>query len=158
MSDPVFFRREVTPTLADIIAWTGAKAPEGFDLATAITDLCPLEQGAPGSLVFLDNPKYAGALEQTRASACLLSARQAARAPAHVAPLVVAEPYKAFALVSGRMYPAGLRPQSAFGASGVSPGSFVHPEARLEAGVVVDPGAVIGPRAQIGGQIERGEP
>jgi UDP-3-O-[3-hydroxymyristoyl] glucosamine N-acyltransferase len=26
----------------------------------------------------------------------------------------------------------------------------VHPEARLEAGVVVDPGAVIGPRAQIG--------
>jgi UDP-3-O-[3-hydroxymyristoyl] glucosamine N-acyltransferase len=150
MSDPVFFRREVTPTLADIIAWTGAKAPEGFDLTSAITDLCPLEQGAPGSLVFLDNPKYAGALEQTRASACLLSARHAARAPAHVAPLVVAEPYKAFALVSGRMYPSGLRPQSAFGASGVSPGSFVHPEARLEAGVVVDPGAVIGPRAQIG--------
>lgn len=150
MSDPVFFRREVTPTLADIVAWTGAAAPEGFDLTVAITDLCPLEQGAPGSLVFLDNPKYAGALEQTRASACLLSARHAARAPAHVAPLVVAEPYKAFALVSGRMYPSGQRPQSVFGASGVSPGSFVHPEARLEAGVIVDPGAVIGPRAQIG--------
>lgn len=150
MSEPVFFRREVSPTLGDIVAWTGAKAPEDADLSTVITDLRPLEQGAPGSLVFLDNPKYVSALEQTRASACLLSARHAARAPAHVVPLIAAEPYKAFALVSGRMFPSGLRPQSTFGASGVSPGSFVHPDARLEAGVIVDPGAVIGPRAQIG--------
>jgi UDP-3-O-[3-hydroxymyristoyl] glucosamine N-acyltransferase len=43
-----------------------------------------------------------------------------------------------------------MRPQSLFGAKGVSAGSFVHPDARLEQGVVVDPGAIIGPGAEIG--------
>jgi UDP-3-O-[3-hydroxymyristoyl] glucosamine N-acyltransferase len=54
------------------------------------------------------------------------------------------------AAVVGRMYPDALRPPSFFGATGVSPGSFVHPDARLEAGVVVDPGAVIGQGASVG--------
>jgi UDP-3-O-[3-hydroxymyristoyl] glucosamine N-acyltransferase len=37
-----------------------------------------------------------------------------------------------------------------FAATGVSPGSFIHPTARLEHGVVVDPSAVVGPGAEIG--------
>jgi UDP-3-O-[3-hydroxymyristoyl] glucosamine N-acyltransferase len=37
-----------------------------------------------------------------------------------------------------------------FGATGVSPGAFVHPDAVLEVDVIVDPGAVIGPCAEIG--------
>ena len=43
-----------------------------------------------------------------------------------------------------------MRPESSFAAAGISPGSFVHPSARLEHGVRVDPGAVIGPQAEIG--------
>jgi UDP-3-O-[3-hydroxymyristoyl] glucosamine N-acyltransferase len=43
-----------------------------------------------------------------------------------------------------------VRPASSFDAKGISPGSFVHPQARLEHGVTVDPGAVIGPGAEIG--------
>jgi UDP-3-O-[3-hydroxymyristoyl] glucosamine N-acyltransferase len=43
-----------------------------------------------------------------------------------------------------------MRPSSLFAAAGVAPGAHVHPQARLESGVVVDPGAVIGPRAEIG--------
>jgi UDP-3-O-[3-hydroxymyristoyl] glucosamine N-acyltransferase len=43
-----------------------------------------------------------------------------------------------------------MRPGSTFGASGVIPGSYVHPTARLEPEVVVDPGAVVGPGAEIG--------
>ncbi|HEY8579587.1 MAG TPA: UDP-3-O-(3-hydroxymyristoyl)glucosamine N-acyltransferase, partial [Beijerinckiaceae bacterium] len=90
------------------------------------------------------------ALGQTRATACLMAQRYVGRTPPGVVALVTPEPYRAFAVVSARMYPAGSRPQSMFGATGVSPGSYVHPEARLEAGVIVDPGAVVGPRAQIG--------
>lgn len=150
MSEPVFFRRETAPTLRDIVEWTGAKAPEGADLSATIQELAPLDQGGPGSLVFLDNPKYSDQVATTRATACLMSARYVAKAAPSLVTLVTPEPYRAFAIVSGRMFPTGLRPQSAFGATGVSPGSFVHPEARLEAGVIVDPGAVIGPRAQIG--------
>jgi len=150
MSDPTFFRRAATPSLADIVAWTGASAPEGADLSQTITSVGPLDQGAPGMLVFLDNPKYAEQLTSTRASACLCQAKYAGRAPAGVVALTSAEPYRAFALVLARMFPESLRPQSVFATQGVSPGASVHPEARLEDGVVVDPGAVIGPRAEIG--------
>ncbi len=150
MSEPVFFRRAETPTLADIVSWTGAAAPAGFDTNATITGVASLELAMPGDLAFLDNPKYAPALETTRASACLVSERYAARAPASVIPLVVADPYRAFAGVASRLYPTALKPGSVFGSAGVSPGAFVHPEARLEAGVIVDPGAVIGPRAAIG--------
>ena len=150
MSEPVFFRRDGTPTLADICEWTGAKPAEGVDLSVTITGLAPLDQGGPGDLVFLDNPKYAEQLAGARASACLLAPRYLARVPAGVAALVTPEPYRAFAIAAAKLYPAAARPQSVFEGAGVSPGSYVHPEARLEAGVVVDPGAVIGPRAQIG--------
>src|ERR1043165_7779478 len=43
-----------------------------------------------------------------------------------------------------------MRPSSLFAASGLSQSAQVHPTARLENGVTVDPAAVIGPRAEIG--------
>lgn len=150
MSDPRFFRRIATPTLADILAWSGATARDGADLSVRITGVAPLESGLPGDLVFLDNPKYAAALATTRASACLLAPRYADRAPAHVVALISADPYRAFAMVLTNLYPDAARPASLFASHGVSPGACVHPEARLEAGVVIDPGAVIGPRAIVG--------
>ena len=55
-----------------------------------------------------------------------------------------------YAAVLSRLYPSAMRPGSAFDARGVSPGSYVHPTARLEHGVTVDPGAVVGPGAEIG--------
>ena len=150
MNEPVFFRRAVTPSLADIAEWTGAKAPDGADTSLLISGVGPLDTASAGDLVFLDNPKYADALSATRASACLMSPRFADRAPAGLIALITNEPYRAFAKVVVRMYPASASPVSIFGSTGVSPGSYVHPEARLEAGVIVDPGAVIGPRASIG--------
>ena len=112
--------------------------------------MAALDQAGPGALSFLDNPRYAGDLASTRASACLVAPRHAAAMPAGSAALVVAEPYRAFAIVLGHMYPAAMRPGSTFGVAGLAPGASIHPEARLEQGVTVDPGAVIGPRAEIG--------
>ena len=150
MSDPIFFRRAGTPTLADIIALTGASARAGADLSTCITGVAPLDAGAPGDIVFLDNPKYTPALATTRASACLLTSRYADQVPSNVIALISPDPYRAFAKVLTLLYPEAARPASLFGSQGVSPGAYVHPDARLEAGVVVDPGAVIGPGASIG--------
>lgn len=150
MSDPVFFKRALTPALSDIIAWTGAAAPDGADLTVVITGVAALDFAGPGDLVFLDNPKYAGALETTRAAACLVSPRFALRAPKGVTALVLPDPYRAFAKVVALLYPDASRPGSLFGGAGISPAAYVHPDARLEAGVIVDPGAVIGPRAAIG--------
>ena len=150
MNDPVFFTRALSPSLAEIEQWTGAKATAGADLNLAITSVGPLDLAGPGALTFLDNPKYAEALAKTRASACLLSPRHEDKLPAGTVGLIVADPYVAFAKVVAKLYPDALRPQPVFGASGISPGAFVHPLARLEIGVTVDPGAVIGPHAEIG--------
>ena len=150
MSDPVFFRRAVAPSLADIVAWTGCEAPAEADLSRVVTAIAPLDQAGPGDLVFLDNPRYVDALAGTEATACFVQGRYAARVPLATIALVTREPYRDFALVAGKLYPDALRPGSLFAASGVSPGSLIHPEARLETGVVVDPGAVVGPRAEIG--------
>ena len=136
MNEPIFFRRAQTPTLADIIAETGARAPEGADLSVVIHGVGPLDTAGPGELSFLDNPKYVEQLAQTRASAVLIGERYAARTPEGVVPLVIADPYRAFAGIMGLLFPEALRPGSFFGASGVSPMSFVHPESRLEPGVM----------------------
>ena len=70
--------------------------------------------------------------------------------PLATAALVVAKPQRAMTLAMSLLFPQALAPRSLFGASGVSPGAFVHPSARLEADVIVDPGASIGPLAEVG--------
>jgi UDP-3-O-[3-hydroxymyristoyl] glucosamine N-acyltransferase len=150
MQHPEFFQPELTPTLAQIAEWTGAELAEGVDAAEIITYLAPIDDAGQGALVFLDNPKYANALGASRASACLVGKRHANLPPPGMAALVCADPYRAYALVASRMVPAAMRPGSSFGASGISPGSFVHPQARLEENVILDPGASVGAGAAIG--------
>ena len=150
MTDPVFFRLAGAISLAEIAALTGAKLPDDADGALLIDAVAPLDAAGPGDLVFLDNPRYAPDLERTRARACLVAPKFVEKVPAHVIAMVVGQPYRACAMVTARLFPDAMRPQSSFGATGVAPGAFVHPEARLEAGVIVDPGAVVGPGAEIG--------
>jgi UDP-3-O-[3-hydroxymyristoyl] glucosamine N-acyltransferase len=64
--------------------------------------------------------------------------------------LVVDDPYRAYVTVARVLHEESLRPRSAFGARGVDAGASVHPDARLEDGVIADPGAVIGAGAEIG--------
>jgi UDP-3-O-[3-hydroxymyristoyl] glucosamine N-acyltransferase len=150
MSEPVFFRRALDLTIGEIVALTGASVEETVDTSRRIDSVGPLDTARPGALVFLDNPKYAGDLAATRASACLVQARYRHLVPAHTAALVSREPYSAFALVLGRLYPTALRPSTIHPQEGQSAAAHVHPEARLEVGVLVDPGVVVGPRAEIG--------
>jgi UDP-3-O-[3-hydroxymyristoyl] glucosamine N-acyltransferase len=149
MSDPVFFRLAAPLSLADIAALTGAQIATG-DPATLVTGVAPLDRAGTGDLVFLDNPRYASELGATRATACLVSQRFAERVPDGVAALVTAQPYRAVAAVTSKLFPSADRPGSVFEASGISHGAMVHPQARLEPGVTVDPGAVVGPGAEIG--------
>jgi UDP-3-O-[3-hydroxymyristoyl] glucosamine N-acyltransferase len=150
MSEPVFFPKGQPLPLRDIAGIAGAALPAGVDPDSVISGVAPLDSAGERDLAYMDNPKYAGALATTAAKACLVSRRFAAKVPAATLALVTEQPYRAYAEVLARLYPAAARPASAFGASGVSPGSFVHPTARLEHGVIVDPGAVIGPGAEVG--------
>jgi UDP-3-O-[3-hydroxymyristoyl] glucosamine N-acyltransferase len=156
MSEPVFFPRAAILTLGEIAALANLSLPDGVDPERRVEGVAPLESAGPDDLAYMDNAKYVAALEATRAGVCLISKRFAARVPQSAVALVTPDPYRVFAKVLATYFPNAMRPGSFFGATGTSPGSFVHPSARLEAGVTVDPGAVIGPHAEIGtGTVDR---
>ena len=101
-------------------------------------------------LTFFDNLKYADQLARTKAGACLVSDRFAARVPAHVAVLRVGPSVPRFRADCASMHSDALRPQSSFGNDGIAPSAIIDPSARLEDDVIVDPLAVIGPEVEIG--------
>jgi UDP-3-O-[3-hydroxymyristoyl] glucosamine N-acyltransferase len=139
MAEPDFFTPAEAMTVASVVAFLKAGfTGEGGD--RAIRGVAALADAGADDLSFHDNARYADQLGATRA----------ALVPAGTAAIVVAHPHAAFVSVSRRLFPQALRPQSLFGATGISPGAVIHPSARLESGVVVDPAAVIGPGAEIG--------
>src|SRR5262249_3764404 len=105
----------------------------------------------PSDLAFLEGAKYVRQGAVTVAGACLTTLRFRDVLPDRVSVLTVREPYRAFVEVARTLFPDALRPSSLFEAGGVaSSGAHVHPLARLENGVTVDPAAVIGTGAEIG--------
>jgi len=152
---PEFFPPARVMTIDEIVALTGAKPRPGTppDVPFGdirVSDIAPLDRARPSDISFLDSPKFLDALRTTRAGVCLLAPRFAAQAPERLAILLAPEPYRAFVAVARALFPTALRPSSLFGASGRSGEARVHPSARIEAGVTIDPLAVIGPDAEIG--------
>ena len=150
MTEPVFLQAASGLTAREIAALTGAALAPGADGARRIGAIAPLDRAGPSDLSFMQSPKHEAQFLATHAGICLTTRHFAERAPVHVVALVTASPYRAFVTVAQTLYPKALRPSSLFEASGVSSSALVHPSARLEAGVIVDPAAIVGPRAEIG--------
>ena len=146
MNEPFFFARGAGLTLREIARIAdaridGAPPPDSlrvFDIATP-------DRAGRGDITFADNVDAAAL---TQAVACLVT--QANAAAVKVCPLIVADPYRAFIAVANALFPDAALPSSLGEMTGVAPSAFVHPAARLEAGVLIDPAAVIGPHAEIG--------
>ena len=150
MAEANFFPRNQTFNLRQVADMANVALPDGTDGEFLLRGVAPLESAGPDDLAYMDNPAYVGALTATRAAACLVTPRYAPKVPSHTVALVTPQAYRVFAQVLAALFPSAMRPESSFAATGISPGSFVHPSARLEHGVRVDPGAVIGPHAEIG--------
>jgi UDP-3-O-[3-hydroxymyristoyl] glucosamine N-acyltransferase len=150
MTEAFFFQPRSGLSLREMVALVGAQPQPGADLDRRITGIAALDCAGPSDLCFLDNAKFAAQASTCAAGACLTPQRLADLLPSRVSLLYVDAPYRAFVEVSRKLYPEALRPSSLFEARGVATGALVHPTARLESGVVIDPGAVIGPRAEIG--------
>ena len=150
MTEAFFFQRRSGLSLREIVALIGAEPQRGADLDRRITGIAALDRAAPDDLCFLDSAKFAEQASICEAGACLTQERHAHVLPSRVSLLYVRQPYRAFVEVSRILFPDALRPSSLFEAQGVAAGALVHPTARLESGVTIDPGAVIGPRAEIG--------
>ncbi len=147
---PDFFRTHRELTIVEIAELTHAKPREGAPTALRIRNFAPLDTAGAFDVSFLDNAKYLHELAVTRAGACFVAPRFEASAPSDLVVLVTPEPYRAFVAVARALFPAALRPSSMVGTTGHAAGAQVHPQARIEQGVTIDPFAVIGPRAEIG--------
>ena len=145
-----FFERPSGLTVAQIVSLTGAEPRDVTQLAGVIRDVAPLELAGPNDLTFIESNKYADTLATTRAGACLMPERFESRAPDHLIVLRTPEPYRAFVAVHSELYPQSLRPGSLFEVVDIAHGATIHPSARLEGEIAIDPGVVIGPRAEIG--------
>jgi UDP-3-O-[3-hydroxymyristoyl] glucosamine N-acyltransferase len=149
MEHPGFFERAGPFSIATIAESTGAEVHDLSHGIVEIDDVRPLGAAQASHLSFLDNRKYLTQLGETRAGACLVAGGFGARVPRNTVPLIVADPYQSFARAMQLFYPDAMRPKAAMAGADLS-GRLVHPSARLEHGVRVEPGAVIGVEAQIG--------
>lgn len=150
MHDTRFVPSPAPLRLQEVARLVGAKLVRG-DPSALICGAAPLDAAGEGEISFLDNPKYVKHLASTRATACLCPSRFADQVPPNVGVLESAEPYRAYSAYLAHAYPSALRPSGMFGPRDASLiEGTVHPEARLEGDVRVEPGAVIGARAEIG--------
>ncbi|HWB47099.1 MAG TPA: UDP-3-O-(3-hydroxymyristoyl)glucosamine N-acyltransferase [Hyphomicrobiaceae bacterium] len=147
MEHPGFFVRAEPVRLSELADKVGAKLPPGASGDLMIRDVKALADAGAGHLSFLDNRKYLPQLEATQAAACLVTPAFSGRVPSGTVALVTDTPYRGFALALQLFYADALRSKAAL-AEMSAPG--IHPTARLEEGVQVEPGAVIGREAEIG--------
>lgn len=115
-----------------------------------IDGAAPIESATAGNVSFVDNPKYLKHLETTKATAVFCAEKHAGFVPSHVAALVHARPYEAYALALSQLYPTALRPLPTTGIPGISPHAFVHPDAKIETNVTIEANATVGPGAAVG--------
>jgi UDP-3-O-[3-hydroxymyristoyl] glucosamine N-acyltransferase len=150
MTDLRFFDRAGPYSLDELAGSTGAQLRDGADGARRFADVAPLETAGPEDVTFLENRKYLDAFSRSRAGAAFVEERFAARAPAGMALLLTAEPYKAFARAAQAFYPA--KPV----VPGIAPTAIIHATASVpqdcEIGpyVVIEAGVRLGARCQVG--------
>ena len=134
LGDARFFRRSGPYSLAVV-----ANAARGVvdELELLLEGVAPLQTAGRNEVSFLDNRRYASALDQTSAGAVIVHPDMVARVPSGTKAIRTTEPYAAWARVAALFYP--MRPNS--------PG--VHPSAVVAEGASVDPSAEIGPLSVI---------
>jgi UDP-3-O-[3-hydroxymyristoyl] glucosamine N-acyltransferase len=106
IGDPRFFARSGPHSLATVAEVAGGTAPE-VDLL--LTGVAPLQTARQNEVSFLDNRRYAAALEATSAGAVILHPDMIARVPSGVVPIVTPNPYEGWARVASLFHPEAPR-------------------------------------------------
>ena len=139
--NPRFFSRS-GPFPLGVVAGAARGIADELDLL--LEGVAPLQTAGPNEVSFLDNRRYASALDQTLAGAVIVYPDMAARVPKTTAAILTTEPYVGWALVAALFHPAPL----------ISPG--IHPSAIVADGAQVDPSAEVGPLCVIEAEAEIG--
>lgn len=143
MADQRFFNYAGPFTQEELAIKLGGSVPETHRTDAALKDLKPLDGAGPEDVSFFGSAKYAAALAETGAGACLIKLQDVALLPAHVGAIVVEAPDVAYIDAVSLFYPDVI-------SWTISSGAHVDAAARIEEGVCIDVGAVVGPGAEIG--------
>ncbi|ABL99356.1 UDP-3-O-(3-hydroxymyristoyl)glucosamine N-acyltransferase [Shewanella amazonensis] len=118
------------------------------DGSLLISSVATLEDAGAGQISFLANSKYRAQLEGTKASAVLLSPKDAGTYEGNA--LILKDPYVGFARV------AQLLDTTPNAAEGIHASAVIDPSARLGEGVSIGANAVIGANVILGDKVQIG--
>lgn len=151
MTTPSFFAKHGPFSLGELADLCGGTLGEDADPDLTISDVAAIADAAPGSIVYASTGAFLDRLRETRASACIVTQALSARAETAAALVIHDKPEAAFARIAEAFYPEAARTPFAIArdTDAMAAGS-VHPDARIEDDVVVEPGAVVGADAEIG--------
>lgn len=148
-------------TASQIARWAGGELIGNPDIP--VSDLSKIEEGKPGSITFLANPKYTHFLYTTKASVVLVSRDFVPEKPVEATLIKVDNPYGTIATIlemaAQTMYshPTGVEEPSHVGEGTVIPadayvGAFAYlgKNVRLGTGVKIYPQAYVGDNCEIG--------
>ena len=141
MGDARFFARAGPYPLADIAGAAVGTAPV---IDRMFSGVAPLHSAGQNEVSFLDNRRYAAALEQTMAGAVIVHPQMRARVPSNTIAIVTTSVYEGWARVAALFHP--LPPPR----PGIHPTALIDSDARVDASSEVGPYAVVEARAEIG--------
>src|SRR5215475_3608717 len=105
MGDARFFARSGPQPLANIATAAAGTAPA---IERIFAGVAPLQSAGQNEVSFLDNRRYAAALEQTMAGAVIVHPQMEARVPRSTIAIVTAAPYEGWARVAALFHPVPL--------------------------------------------------
>ncbi|WP_432710106.1 UDP-3-O-(3-hydroxymyristoyl)glucosamine N-acyltransferase [Pedobacter sp.] len=112
-----------------------------------VAELSKIEDGKPGALCFLSNPKYENYLYTTAASVVIVGDDFVPAQPVSCALIKVKDPYSAFSVLLGKY--KEVTSQTA-NRSGIEQPSFIHPSAKIGKNVYIGAFAYISEFVEIG--------
>jgi UDP-3-O-[3-hydroxymyristoyl] glucosamine N-acyltransferase len=103
MGDARFYARTGPHALALIAMVAKGTAPA---IEKAFSGVAPLQSAGPDQVSFLDNRRYAEALEKTMAGAVIVHPNMLDRVPATTIPIITTAAYEGWARVAALFHPA----------------------------------------------------
>jgi UDP-3-O-[3-hydroxymyristoyl] glucosamine N-acyltransferase len=154
MGDPRFFAHTGPHALAAIATIAKGEAPA---VEKMFSGVAPLQSAEPNQVSFLDNRRYASALEHTMAGAVIVHPDMLARVPDATIAIITPAAYEAWARVAALFHPAPPNCPGIHRSAIVDPTARIDPSAEIGPYVVVEAGSVIGPGCRIGSFVSVGK-
>lgn len=148
MADQRFFKKCNKIKVSEILDLVECSIKDGTDTSFEIQDVRPLHTAEISHLSFFDNIKYKNDFKNTKAGACFVSPQMAEFAPENTICLVSKTPYKAYALITQKLYPEPTAKTSK-----IAPNAMIESSATIGMNVQIGSNAYIGEHVEIGNHV-----